>query len=100
MLKKAEAVIARSKATKQSPHFSEDEDSFAPGACPEHSEGVARIDSCFYHFQHPIGTMFVLHLVTFLLSRCHRYIQFRWEKLPNPHFHESQRKNSRIYLSR
>src|SRR4030066_1814600 len=41
MLKKAEDVIARSEATKQSPCFADGGDCFAPGACPEQGEGVA-----------------------------------------------------------
>jgi len=61
---KAEAVIARSEATpaypnrgrrSNPPHFSEEGDCFAPGACLERSEGVARNDSRFYPFQHPVN---------------------------------------------
>jgi hypothetical protein len=66
LLKKGEGIIARSEATparpvvlpgraKQSPSFSGRGDCFAPGACPERSEGVARNDTCFSLFQHPVN---------------------------------------------
>jgi hypothetical protein len=45
LLKKAEAVIARSEATKQSPSFSEGEIASLPP--------VARNDTCLFLFQHP-----------------------------------------------